>query len=156
MTTEEAIRKRLPQGRLMQLATVSGGKPWISTVYFVADDALNLYWLSFPTRRHSQEIAEFPFVAVAIAVKSDQPVVGIQAEGRAGMVEDAGVVQDVMLSYVKKYGTGKKFYDALKAGRAQHRLYRLTPENYVLFDEADFPPEEGRQEWRPPKPTGVR
>jgi uncharacterized protein YhbP (UPF0306 family) len=148
-TVEEAIRAYLPEGRLMQLATSRDTKPWISTVYFVHDDDLNLYWLSFPTRRHSQEIADNPSSAAAIAIKHDQPVIGIQAEGRAETVEDPGRIKRVMETYVAKYGSGEKFYEAFTTGKAQHRLYRLNVETFVLFDEADFPPELGRQEWRP-------
>src|SRR5690606_14682804 len=83
----------------MQLATVAGNQPWVCTVYFVADDELNLYWLSWPTRRHSKELMGNSKVAAAIAIKQDQPIIGVQIEGIAEEVEDAGVVESVVQKY---------------------------------------------------------
>jgi len=141
----ELIRRYLPQGRMMQIATVSGDQPWICTVYFVEDDQLNLYWLSFPTRRHSQEIAAHNKVAVAVPIKFDKPVTGIQAEGTAEIVTDRAVIADVMKRYVERYNSGQQFYDRFVAGQNQHVLYKFTPSKYVLFDEVTFP-DDGRKE----------
>jgi uncharacterized protein YhbP (UPF0306 family) len=141
----DLIRSYLPQGRMMQIATVDGDQPWICTVYFVEDEELNLYWLSFPTRRHSQEIAKHRKVAVAVPIKFDKPVVGIQAEGVAETVADKEVIAAVMQRYVAKYNSGQQFYDNFVAGRNQHVLFKFTPSTYVLFDEVNFPT-DGRQE----------
>ena len=129
----------VPRGRMMQIATASGDQPWICTVYFVEDDDLNLYWLSFPTRRHSQEIAAHNKVAVAVPIKFDKPVIGIQAEGVAEPVTDGRVVADVMRSYVERYNSGQQFYDLFVKGQNQHVMYKFTPSKYVLFDEVSFP-----------------
>lgn len=141
----ELIRQYLPQGRMMQIATVNGGQPWICTVYFVEDEELNLYWLSLPTRRHSQEIAAYNKVAVAVPVKFDKPVIGIQAEGLAEEVTDKQFIADVMRRYVERYNSGQQFYDRFVAGQNQHVLYRFMPASYVLFDEVSFP-DDGRKE----------
>ncbi len=133
----------------MQLATVRDNKPWICSVYYVADDEQQrLYWLSKPERRHSQEIAQNSQIAVAIAVKADKPVIGIQAEGKATEVKDAETVKAVMQRYIDKYGEGKDFYNNFVDGTNQHSLYCFTPERYVLFDEINYPGGVG-QEWRP-------
>lgn len=141
----ELIRHYLPQARMMQLATVSGEQPWICTVYFVEDDWLNLYWLSLPGRRHSQEIAQHGKVAVAVPLKMDKPVIGIQAEGRAEPVADKSVIADVMQRYVERFGVGHQFYSNYVEGENQHVLFRFKPQKYVLFDEVNFPG-NGRQE----------
>lgn len=141
----ELIRQYLPQGRMMQIATVSGDQPWICTVYFVEDDQLNLYWLSWPTRRHSQEIAANNKIAVAVPVKFDKPVVGVQAEGTAEVVTDKQVVADVMRRYVERYNSGQQFYERFAVGQNQHVLYKFTPSKFVLFDEVSFP-SDGRKE----------
>ena len=112
---------------------------------FVEDDQLNLYWLSFPTRRHSQEIAAHNKVAVAVPIKFDKPVTGIQAEGTAEIVTDRAVIADVMKRYVERYNSGQQFYDRFVAGQNQHVLYKFTPSKYVLFDEVTFP-DDGRKE----------
>ena len=141
----ELIRSYLPQGRMMQVATVADEQPWICTVYFVEDDDMNLSWLSLPTRRHSQEIARHNKIAVAIPIKFDKPVVGIQAEGDAAAVADKLLIATVMQRYVDRYGSGQQFYDNFVAGRNQHVLFKLTPRKFVLFDEVNFP-EDGRKE----------
>lgn len=93
MSLQEHIKKNLTEMRMMQVASVRGDQPWICTVYFVADDTQNLYWLSLPERRHSQEIAAHTKVAIAVPVKFDtQPVIGLQAEGTAEIVRDAVIV----------------------------------------------------------------
>ncbi len=145
--TEKLIRQYLSQGKMMQLATVSGEQPWICTVYYVEDEAANLYWLSLPDRRHSQEIAKHPQVAVAVPIKFDQPVIGIQAEGRAEKVEDAETIKQVMQRYTARYNAGKQFYDNFIAGKNQHALYKFTPNQMSLFDEQTFG--DGiRRDWR--------
>jgi uncharacterized protein YhbP (UPF0306 family) len=131
----------------MQVATVQSGRPWICTVHFVADGQ-QLYWLSLPSRRHSREIAANDKVAVAIMVKPEQPVIGIQIEGRAAVVEDSEIIKKVMKSYVQKFGIGQKFYDNFVSGKNQHQLYRFTPETFVLFDEEHFAGDQARQEWQ--------
>ncbi len=133
--------------RTMQLATLSDDQPWVSTVYFVADDELNLYWLSWPSRRHSKEIAAHDKVAAAIVIKFDQPIIGLQIEGKAEKVNNAATVAEVMELYVAKYGAGEKFYDNFVSGKNQHHMYRLRPSLFVLMDEVNFK-EEGRIEWR--------
>lgn len=138
MDVQELVQQYLEQARLMQLATVRNGRPWICTVYFVPDEAGNLYWLSKPERRHSQDITQDSRVAVAVAVKHDQPVIGIQAEGTAEVVRDQDIIRTVMRAYVNKYNSGQEFYDNFVAGRNQHWLYRIVPDHLQLFDEVHF------------------
>jgi uncharacterized protein YhbP (UPF0306 family) len=141
----DLIRSYLPTGRMMQVATVHDDQPWICTVYFVEDDDLNLYWLSLPSRRHSLEIAKHNKIAVAVPIKFDKPVIGIQAEGTAVAVADKELIADVMQRYVERYNSGKQFYDNFVAGKNQHVLFKFTPKKYVLFDEVSFP-DDGRKE----------
>lgn len=141
------IKKYLGQGRVMQIATVDGGNPWICTVYFVADDDQNLYWLSLPDRRHSQEIARHSRVAIAIPVKVEQPVIGLQAEGTASVVTDTRRIADVMRLYAGRYNSGKDFLDNFIAGKNQHVLYQFTPESISLFDEVTFG-DGKRRDWQ--------
>ena len=134
----ELVKDHLKEARLMQLATISDGKPWVCTVYFVFDDELNFYWLSLPTRRHSKEIDDEPSSAITVAVKQQQPVVGIQAQGRTEAVYDTEVIASIMPSYVDKYSNGKDFLDNFLAGESQHVLFKFTPTEMVLFDEVNF------------------
>jgi uncharacterized protein YhbP (UPF0306 family) len=102
------IKKYLSKSRMMQIATVDNGQPWICTVYYVEDEDLNLYWLSLPTRRHSQEIEKHNKIAIAVPVKFDKPVVGIQAEGTAEAIKSAGEIANNFMTILlrEKMSTG--------------------------------------------------
>ncbi len=139
------LNKYLLDGNVMQLATVSKGKPWICTVFYVTDDKMNIYWLSLPSRRHSRDIAEQPQVAVTVPIKFDLPVIGVQAEGTAETVDNHSIIKTVMKKYTEKYGSGKLFYDNFIAGKNQHQMYQFKPKKYVIFDEVNFP-EDGSRE----------
>jgi uncharacterized protein YhbP (UPF0306 family) len=147
MDVNKLIKQHLAGGRMMQIATVSGDQPWICTVYYVEDEQLNLYWLSFPSRRHSQEIADHGKVAVAVPIKFDKPVIGVQAEGLAMAVTDKAVVGKTMKLYSERHNSGHNFYDSFIAGANEHVLYKFTPCKMFLFDEVNFPGGQ-RQEWQ--------
>lgn len=147
MKVEDLVRKYLAKAKMMQIASSSGSQPWICTVYYAEDENLNLFWLSLPSRRHSQEIEKNFKIAVAVPVKFDKnPIVGIQAEGGAEVVRNKAEVAKVMKKYTQKYNRGKDFYNNFVAGKNQHALYKFTPKTYVLFDEVNFP-DQSRQEW---------
>lgn len=131
--TEEVAR-----AKTMQLATEKGGQPWVCTVYFVLY-AGNFYWLSYPERRHSQELAENPRVGIAIQLKTGLPVIGLQAEGDAAVVDGLAEIEAVLARYVAKYGSGERFVQRYKEGKNRHALYRFAPRRVVLFDEQNYP-----------------
>ncbi|MET0979887.1 MAG: RNase H family protein [Candidatus Saccharimonadales bacterium] len=136
---EEYVDEFLALGQVMQLATSNDNSPWISTVYYVADSERNIYWLSLPERRHSKEVTSNPHVAIAIAIKQDIPVIGIQAAGSVEIVGDTAVVETILASYVKKYdGAGKEFHQRFVDGKNKHQLYKMTPDLLALFDEVHF------------------
>lgn len=122
------------QARVMQLATSRDGQPWICTVYFIVNGG-NFYWLSFPDRRHSKELADNAKAAVAIALHQEAPVVGVQAEGNVRSVQNLSEAARVLALYVRKYGKGKDFIELLKRGKNRHELYCLVPGSVMLFDE---------------------
>jgi uncharacterized protein YhbP (UPF0306 family) len=118
----------------MQLASSREGQPWICTVYFVVKNG-NFYWLSFPERRHSLELADNQKAAIAVAVHQDVPVIGVQAEGDVRIVTDLREAGGVLALYTMKYGKGKQFLELLKKGSNRHQLYCLVPRKIMLFDE---------------------
>lgn len=145
---ELLIRKYLKQKETAQLATLKGDQPWISTIYYVADDDCNIYWTSQAHRRHSQEIHDHSKAAIAIAVQfPGHPVIGLQIEGDAELLEEPNELAEPMKLYIKKFGDSQKFYEEVLAGKSSHKLYRLKPRLIVLFDEEHFP-ENSRQEWQ--------
>jgi uncharacterized pyridoxamine 5'-phosphate oxidase family protein len=137
---EDKLRTYLKDtARTMQLATVRDGRPRVCTVWFVADEDMNLYWLSYPSREHSKDIAKDSNVAAAIVVKADEPTVGLQIVGSAGVVNDIQLIENVMERYQKKYQKGGRFIKNFRAGINEHQLYCLKPTKIALFDEQNFP-----------------
>lgn len=124
--------------KTMQLATLHESKPWICTVWFVYDEDLNIYWLSLPSRRHSQDIDLNPEVAAAVVIKPDDPTIGLQIQGRAEIVTNPELANQVMSKYVAKYGQGDKFYANLLAGTNKHQLYKLRLSEVTVFDEEKY------------------
>jgi uncharacterized protein YhbP (UPF0306 family) len=145
---EDLVKKYLKEGRVMQVATSSDGHPWVCSVYFVSDEELSLYWLSWPTRRHSQEIEQNNKIAATVPIKLDKPVIGIQAAGVAEIIKEKMVVEKIMQKYVNKFDSGKDFYELFKAGKNQHQLFKFTPDKYFLFDEVNFSDGQ-KHEWTP-------
>jgi hypothetical protein len=63
----ERARRILAQATNMTLATVSAaGAPWISPLFFTADEAHDLYWTSEPSARHSVNVRETGAGAVVV------------------------------------------------------------------------------------------
>jgi uncharacterized protein len=145
MEPSDLALKYLKDARIMQLATSDGEQPWVCTVYFVANEKFEIYWLSLPSRRHSQEIEQNNKVAVTVPIKFDQPIIGVQTEGAVIMVEDAAEVQKVMEQYVLKYNTGHDFYENFISSKNKHQMYKFIPSRLYIFDEVNFPGGE-RQE----------
>lgn len=147
---QELTKKHLKTVHMMQIATLSDKQPWCCTVYFVPDEELNLYWISKPDRRHSEEIHKHQEVAAAIPIKHvpGKAVVGISLEGDAFLVkDDTKEVKMAARLYADRYKTGEKWYRNFIAGKNPHKLYRLSPRLMVLFDEEAFP-KNPRQEWK--------
>ena len=143
------IQKYINKGKMLQIATVSGDQPWSCTVYYASDENLNLYWISKPSTRHSQEIHKHSKVAASIPIKFDDLiVVGVQLEGIAELIEDQNEIKEKVKLYSDKFNRGDKWYQEFVAGKNPHKLYRIRPKLFVLFDRVNFP-DNDRQEWKP-------
>lgn len=122
----------------MQLATVKDGQPWICTVYFVADDSFNLYWMSARERQHSVEITNDSRVAVTV-VRDTERKQALQIIGNAYEVTNEELERAHKL-YQGKFGI--KDYDLMEmrnhkqTGRA---YWVFKPTKISLWDEANFP-----------------
>jgi hypothetical protein len=57
-------------------------------------------------------------------------------------------IQKILRRYVAKHGLGKDYYARAVKGIAKHRLYKLTPDAYRLFDEINFKAESPIT-WKP-------
>jgi uncharacterized protein YhbP (UPF0306 family) len=128
------IESKVNIAKVMQVATCQGSKPWIASVYFVELNG-KFYWLSEPHRRHSNELINNSNCAIAVVIKDDIPVIGIQAEGSAKIVKNIVTITKVMALYIKKYNAGGQFVARFKQGINKHNLYEFTANNFKIFDE---------------------
>lgn len=91
MKIKEEIYNYLQTQQLMALATFGEEYPWPAIVYFIADEDLNLYFISHPDDQHSKNIEHNNHVAVAI-FNSNQPnfddKIGVQYFGTVKTVKN--------------------------------------------------------------------
>lgn len=137
MDLETLLKQYFEENKLMQLATVSDGQPWLCNVYFVNDEDNNIYWTSARSRRHSKELNSNPIVAATIVHDNDKKQ-AVQITGRAMEValEDAERVDHL---YSNKFGEKDRLIEVkanLPDGRA---YYMLKPETIFFWDEVNFP-----------------
>lgn len=149
MKVSKLIANYLADQHMMQLATESDGQPWVCTVYYVVDEKLNLYWLSLPNRRHSKELVKRNKVAAAIPIKftKGKKVVGIQLQGHAEQLPSDNSSRQYVEVYATKFNRTEDWVNNFCNDKTEHKLYKLIPTLFVLFDENNFPIET-RQEYK--------
>jgi uncharacterized protein len=133
--SQSAIRPFLAAQSTLSLATVDdSGQPQAAPLFYVSDDALNLYWLSSPTSRHSINLAAQPRVAATIypAVWAWTDISGLQIEGSAHSVTDSAERERILTLYRAKFPLPPAF----DAQIAASTLYRLTPTRVRWLDNS--------------------
>lgn len=145
---KKLIKTYLKTGRLMSVATVTGHQPWSFNAYYVSDEKLNIYWISPLHTRHSKDIKKNKKVAGTIPIKfKNITVVGLQFEGDAMLIENTSEIKRAIRLYTDKHERGEDWYKDFLAGKNIHKLYRIAPRLFVLYDRENFP-ESPSKEWR--------
>lgn len=148
MDVKDLITDYLQQARLMQVSTARNNQPWTCNVYFAFDDNFNLYWISTPQRRHSQEIEANEKVAGTIVLPHTpgQKVRGLQFQGigKRATGEDMKIAMD---TYASRMGMKEERKQSILNGKDKHVPYVIQPTLFVLFDEVNFP-DNPRQEYK--------
>jgi len=138
MDLKNLITRYLTDNKHMQLATVHDGRPWICTVYFVADDNFNLHWTSSRSRQHSLEILNDPHAAVTVVHDTERKQ-ALQMTGQAFEVDDADL-ERVHGLYCGKFGAKDYDLDEMKNHSPEARSYWVfKPTSISLWDEVNFP-----------------
>jgi len=131
----------------MTLATIGpAGEPRAAAVFYAADDALDLYFLSDPDTRHGRNLAREPRVAATIQADGQdwQEITGLQVEGRAAVVEGAKEIAKVARLFAERFdflrglldeGDGSGPLD-LQGPLASSRFYLLRPGWFRLIDNS--------------------
>jgi uncharacterized protein YhbP (UPF0306 family) len=118
-------------------------------VYFAFDEKLNIYWISKPNRRHSEEIRNNDKVAGIIVLPHTpgDKVRGIQFQGVAKELATKAEASHGMKYYAERFDMKQKRVNAVLDGTDGHVCYKITPTLFVLFDEKNFP-DNSRQEYK--------
>lgn len=138
MDLKKLLTEYLKSNKLMQLATVDKGQPWLCNVYYVADEANNIYWTSTRMRRHSKEITSDSRVAATI-VHNEKCKQALQITGEVLEVS-FNDVERVNKLYADKFGDKpsrlQEVLDDTPDGRA---YWVLKPKTILFWDEVNFP-----------------
>ena len=149
MNLRKLIADYLDQAKLMQLATSVNDQPWVCSVWFAADEDLNIYWFSSITRRHSDEITKNQKVAGAISLPQtpDDPPRGLQFQGVTQLLTDQKDIDKASSLYEGRIFSKEKIKEFMEHKDKPHRFYRIKPTKFVLFDVVHFP-DNPRQEFK--------
>ncbi len=134
MEPTSKIKEVLERGYLMSLATLDEGGLWVCDVHYVADDELDLYWISNPNSRHSQALLKNPRIAATITVSNGlpgDPNLGVQFSGTASKID--GDLPLVAAIYQRKKGKTYVAGDDILRDRS---WYKITLSKVDLIDEA--------------------
>ncbi len=147
MDLRPLITDYLSAAKLMQVAPASEEQPWACSVYFAFDEKLNLYWISKPGRRHSQEITKNSKVAGTIVLPHTpgDDVRGIQFQGTAKELLAQPEIKKAMEYYGQRFNMTADRIQKIVDGTDGHHVYKISPSLIVLFDEVNFP-DDPRQE----------
>jgi uncharacterized protein YhbP (UPF0306 family) len=141
----EKIHSLLKECNVMSLATCEDNTPWAASVFFVADDAFNLYFISSQSSRHSQNAATNSRIAVTINKDHSDwfTISGLQIEGIVA-VSPVQERERVLALYLNKFPSLSSLRD--NPSNEQEKLivdrlmasdfYCLTPCNIRLIDNS--------------------
>ena len=117
----------------MSLATCEDNTPWAASVFFVADDAFNLYFISGQSSRHSQNTATNSRIAVTINKDHSDwfTIRGLQIEGSV-TVSPVQERERVLALYLNKFSGLSRLRD--KPSNEQEKLIvdRLMASDFYL------------------------
>ena len=145
------LREYIDAGKLMQVATVnSDSKPWVVNVWYAQTPGLELIFTSNVARLHSGHIKENQAVAgsiIAIELKGLglQDARGVTFSG-TGRECSGGELEEAYETYAARWGKARELFplSQIESGASPMRMYKITPTQFILFDEENFPKEPKR------------
>lgn len=139
MTNEEIARDILDGTSYVVLATAdAGGVPWASPVWFAQEDYREIFWVSYPGARHSQNIAARAHVGLVV-FDSTVPAGSGQAVYMAAIAEqvkEPTAIEHGIAVYSRvSMRKGLEGFDLDQVtGRARLRLYRASVLEHSILD----------------------
>jgi uncharacterized protein len=141
---KKSVLQILEDTVLCSMATMSLGHDiHINTAYFCYTDALDIYFVSDPSTKHGQNIAQSPTVAVAV-YNSNQPWDkahrGLQLFGTcrlASLTESARALASHAARF-HAYGEYIKALNPLDREASVYKFYIFQPNSIKIYDEPEF------------------
>ena len=143
MTNDDVARDILEARSYVVLATADvKGVPWASPVWFAMEQSSELYWVSRPGARHSQNIHLRPQIAMVVfdSTVAQDSRQAVYMTATAGQVTDPGEIERGVAVFTRESvldGAGGFGVNEV-TGDAQLRLYRASvQECWVLDPDVD-------------------
>lgn len=139
MTNDDLAREILDHGSYVVLATADAdGMPWASPVWFAMADYSELFWVSSPDARHSQNVAARPQIAMVVFDSTVAPGSGqaVYMTATAEQVTDATAVErGIAVFSSESVSAGLSAFGVHQvSGEARLRLYRAELHEYWILD----------------------
>jgi uncharacterized protein YhbP (UPF0306 family) len=129
----EQIQQLLRKQSTLSLATVSeDGLPYVTPLFYIADDSCCLYWFSSASSLHSVHGEINPRAAVTVYgdVEQWEMIRGVQMQGIVAQVKERERRKELTKQYVVRFNLGNIFRMALKASN----LYAFQPNHIRYID----------------------
>lgn len=132
----ELVQGVLKDGFVMSLGTYDDGGVWVADLIYLADENLNLYWISLPGARHSKAIELNKKVACTITVSHETDNErAAQIEGVAEKIEGPMFEFERRLEFKRGLPEPNSPGEILDKG---HVWYRLSPTKIELIHSKPF------------------
>lgn len=141
----ELLEEYVASGKAMQLATLRpDGAPIVCNLWYAYQlNPDRLYFISRPAREHCANVRRDPRVSGAILAielsHPGEPVRGITFTGQGVELPVTGIDAQIAV-YAGRWPVTANAIDPqrLAGGEAHHRIYEITVEEWVLYDEQNF------------------
>lgn len=145
------LAKFIKSQKLLVLSTVDeNGQPWISNVYFSADDELNLFFVSPTDTKHSKHIAKNPHVAFSIPWYDEMNLANrkaIQGIGACKRITSAKETIRLLKNHYQYYPLWKDAitYKAMREKLIESRPYVIKPTHMKFWNDELYGEEKVEQ-----------
>jgi general stress protein 26 len=138
MSNEENLKAKvlnfLHGNKLASLATASkSGEPHSTTVFFVADNDLNLYFITKSNTKKVNNISENNLVAMSIG---QQPPIYIQLYGQAELISDVKTKNEKMNELARVSADMIEIWPPIlrMLNEEEYLLYKIVPSSLQMLD----------------------
>ena len=139
MSNDEIARDLLDTTSYLVIATADAeGVPWASPVWFAHENYHELFWVSAPDARHSQNIAARPSIGMVVFDSTVAPGAGqaVYMTARAYELEDSAAIDHGLdvFSGASTRRVGTRWGRDQITGDARLRLYCATGIKHWILD----------------------